>query len=79
MSERINYTIRMTTELREKLTAKSRELKMTVGKTIEYLLEQQQKQIDYFDYDELMKIAKELEKRVSKAEREIRKAVKEVQ
>lgn len=67
--ERVNYTIRMTAELKDRLTAKSKKLKMTVGNTIEYLLEQEQKQIDYFDYQELLSRANELETKFNDMEK----------
>jgi macrodomain Ter protein organizer (MatP/YcbG family) len=50
---RTSYTIRVTAEQKKQLQDKSNKLKMTVGNTIEYLLNQDKKKFDYFDMNEV--------------------------
>jgi macrodomain Ter protein organizer (MatP/YcbG family) len=50
---RTSYTIRVTAEQKKQLQDKSNKLKLTVGNTIEYLLNQDKKKFDYFDMNEV--------------------------
>lgn len=50
---RTTYTLRLTAEQKKQLQDKSNKLKMTVGNTIGYLLNQDKKKFDYFDMNEV--------------------------
>lgn len=56
-----SYTIRIRPEAEKRLKKRAEQLRMTRGDTIEYLLDQERKQIDYFDYAKLNELLNRLD------------------
>jgi macrodomain Ter protein organizer (MatP/YcbG family) len=69
-SNKESYTLRIEPAVRKQLNDLSNKLKMTIGDTIGYLLENRQKNIDYFDYTVLQSKLQKLTEKVERIERQ---------
>lgn len=69
-SNKESYTLRIEPAVRKQLNDLSNKLKMTIGDTIGYLLENRQKNIDYFDYTALQSKLQKLTEKVERIERQ---------